>query len=226
MAKKTPERILHDELVAKIPEGSDRVLVKTEKGDQKYRPIAEIADSDVIQVNKNGIPIVMKAAPGRRKVPTIEPANNVVKEILKRKQAIVDDDPVFRATRHDPESPEILRQVMLALSEETACIRFDRLEAERNGEDPSSHSLRRINALKTLVDTYLKRKEQMGAKDIDLHSPAIRVMIKYIMDTIREAMVTVGEREEMIKTVFAKTAQMMGDETWERDLRNRMKNAI
>ena len=224
--RKSPEKTLHDELMAKVPPGAVTVLVKTAGGDQKYRLLAEVADTDEIQTNKSGTPIIMKAAPGRRKVPVLQPANDLVKEILKRKRDILEDDPVFKATKFDSESSDVLKQVMLALSEEAACIRFDRLEAERNGKATGQHSLHRINALKALVDTFLKRREQLGVKDIDLKSPAIGQLIKVLLDTFREAMVSTGEREEMIKTVFAKASQMMKDEMWENDLRNRMKNAL
>ncbi|MFA6235072.1 MAG: hypothetical protein WC824_12940 [Bacteroidota bacterium] len=224
--KPSSNKLQQDELLALIPEGVERVLVVSEKGVQHYRFIQDILATDEIQVNKEGLPIVMKIAPGRPKIPPILPANDVVKELMKRKRDTVEDDPVLRAARHDPEGPEVLNQILMALSEESACIRFDRLEAERNGADTGNHSMRRINALKALVDTWVKRKEQLGSKDVDLESPPVRMLIKFVFDTIREAMSSVGEQEEMIKTVFAKTAQMMGDDTWKNDLRNRMKNSI
>ena len=76
------------------------------------------------------------------------------------------------------------------------------------------------------MDTFLKRKDKLGTKELDLASPAIRMLVKYLLDTIREAMVSSGERDEMIRTVFAKFTQMMNDDTWRTDLKNRMKNAI
>jgi len=219
------KKSVHGDLIALIPKGADRVSVKTQKGEQKYRLISEIVDTDEIQLNRDGIPIVMKGSPGRRKIPVIEPVNDLVKELLRRKRETLDDDPVLKSAKLDSASPDMLHHVLLALGEEAACIRFERLEAERNGGETSSYSLRRIAALKALVDTWMKRKEQLGSRDVDLKAPAVRMLIKYVLDTMREAMSTCGEREEMIKTVYAKTAQMMGDESWESDLRNRMKNA-
>jgi len=213
------------ELMALIPPEADRVLVETEKGHSKYKPINEVLDTDKIQLNKDGVPIVMKSAPGRKKAPTVGPTNVVVKELLVRKQDAITTDEVVLATQKDPDSPDLLQHIMRALSEEAASIRFDRSEAERNGEDTSSHSLRRINALRALVEVWLKRRDQLGSKEVDLKSPAVRVLIKYLLDTFREAMVATGESEEMIKTVFARASQMMKDESWENDLRNRMKHA-
>ena len=218
-------QIRHKEMLEKIPKDAKYVQVVTEKGERKYREIKDLAETDELQLTTAGIPISMKTPPGRPKV-VVQPANDAVRDSIKRKRDTMEDDPVLRATRKDPESPDVLRQVLLALSEESACIKFDRIEAERTGQDTGTHSARRINALKSLVDTWLKRKDQLGSKDVDIRAPTIRMLLTYVLDTVREAMTSCGEQEEMIQTVFAKTAQMMGDESWENDLRNRMRNAI
>lgn len=203
----------------------DRVLVRTEKGPSKYKTRADILDTDVIRLDKAGLPIVMKTKPGRPRAPEIKPVTAVTKELVRRKQNSIAKDDVVTVIQQDPDSPNLLQHVLLALGEEAASIRFDRAEAERNGEDTSGHSLRRINALRALVEIWLKRREQLGSKEVDLKSPAVRMLIKYLLDTFRDAMVSTGESEEMIKTVFAKASQMMKEETWESDLKNRMKNA-
>ena len=223
--KRSQDKIQHAELMAKIPEGSDRVKVITCKGVLKYRPIAEVAYNDLIQVDKNGIPIVMMASVGRPKGAVVEPANPMVKELIKRKRETVDEDLVLRAAKHDLDSPDVLRQVVLALGEEAACLKFDRMEAERNHEDASALSTKRVKALEVVVNTWIKRKEVFGSKDIDINAPAVRVLASFILDTVREAMTAIGESDEMIRTLFAKTSQLMNDDNWMVDLKNRMKNS-
>lgn len=213
------------ELVPLIPEGASRVLVIDYKGNRRYRDPLELDPLDEIQVNKQGIPIVTSVSPGRPKVVPLEPLNDIVKEILKRKKESLEDDPMMRAAKHDTESPEVLRQALLALGEEAASIKFERQEAERKGQDATNQSHRRIGAIKVFVETWMKRKELLGSKEVDTRSPVTMTMIDFVLDTVREAMTSCGEQDEMIKTVFAKTAQLMRDETWEVDLRNRMKNA-
>jgi len=210
-------------LIDKIPEGAKLVSVVTENGEKKYRPPADLADTDEIQVNKNGIPIVMMAHPGRTKNPKVEPANAFVAELIRRKDEAIKADPIIAAARDKPDDPDVLQQVIVAFGEEAASIGFERAEAERKGEETSGLSLRRINALKALAETWLRRREQMASKGIDIDSPSFKAMFGFIMDTFKEAMLSCGVRGEMVETVFAKLAQMMNGE-WENEAKNRMKN--
>ena len=222
---KPKRKLSQEELKALIPEGSTRVQVIDYKGVLKYRHPLELDPLDEIQINRHGVPIVTSKSPGRPKVAPPEPADLVIKETLKRKQDSLEDDSLMRAAKHDTESPEVLRQALLALGEEAASIKFERLEAERKGLDATNQSHRRIGAIKAFVETWLKRKEILGAKDVDPKSPVTLTMIDFVLDTVREAMTACGTQDEMIKTVFAKAAQLMQDEAWEVDLRNRMKKA-
>jgi hypothetical protein len=219
-SKKAQER---SALLDKIPEGAKLILVVTQVGEKKYRPLADLSDSDDIQVNKDGIPIVMKAQPGRSKNPKIEPLNATVAEILRRKQESVGADPIIAAARDKPDDPDVLQQVIVAFGEEAASIAFERQEAERKGEETSGLSLRRINALKALAETWMRRRDQLTARGIDLDSSAFKALFSFIMQTFKEAMLSCGVRGEMVETVFAKLAQMTNGE-WENEAKNRMKN--
>jgi len=222
----TDDRIKYEQTIAKIPPGVDRVLVITEKGEQKYKAIADISVTDDIQFAKNGDPIVMRVKPGRpKKAPTIAPVTPAVKELVKHKHIALEKDPVLCAVKQDLDSPEVIRQVMLALGEEAASLKFERVEAERVGADTSGFSLRRVNALKAFIETWLKRREQAGVKDINPKTPAGQALVRFIAQTYKEAMEALGLRDEMIKTIFSKVAAAMDSDDWANELRNRMKNA-
>jgi hypothetical protein len=110
------------------------------------------------------------------------------------------------------------------MSEEAASIVFERHEAERKGKETSNLSMRRINALKSIGDTWLRRKEQLSGKEIDLDSVVFKALFGFIMDTFKESLSESGLRPEMVDTVFAKLGSKL-DEEWSSDARNRMKNA-
>jgi len=212
-------------LLSKLPEGAARIKVKTTTGEIHYRAIEDLADTDQILTKDDGTPIVMKSSPGRRKAVVIEPANATIKEILRRKGEYLDEDPLRKIARDDPESPDVLQHIMVGMSEEAASLAFDRMEAERNGKDTGTLSHRRILAMKALGETWLKRREQVTSRGIDLDSSAFEAVFGYTMETFKEAMAASKARPEMIETVFAKFSQMIDDE-WKAEAKHRMKKLV
>lgn len=213
-------------LLAKIPPGTVRVYVRAETGQFHYKDLDQLADTDEIQVDRHGKPIVMMTKPGRKKQITLTPANDTVAEILRRKAEAEDRDPILRVAKTDPESTDVLHQIVLALGGEAASILFERTEAERRGEETSGLSVRRIKALEALAGTWLKRKEQLVSRGVDLDSPAFRAVFQYIVTTMQESMSSLGLRSELIETVFAKFSKVVDSEEWGTEARNRMKHVV
>lgn len=217
-----------DKLLALLPKGAQRIKVKDEKGRIKYRELTDLLDNDVIQVNKDGTPVVMRTKPGRKLndgIVKLQPASDIVAELIRQKTIQIDDDPILAIAKKDPESPDLLQQTMIAIAHEAASIGFERQEAERLGVETSNISTRRINALKTVVDTWLKRKEQLSGKTVDLKSPAVQAIFKYLFEIFRDSMEKSGVVNEVIETVFSQVATIIDDERWENEMKNRMKNA-
>jgi hypothetical protein len=212
-------------LLAKVPPEAKLVYVKTDTGRCKYKRPDALAESDVIQTKKDGTPVVMLVDPGRPKSVELAPANPVVAELIKRKSEAMEDDPILRAAKEQPEDPVVLQEVVVALGVEAASLGFERAEAERKGEDTSSLSVRRIGALKALADTWLKRKDQITTRGVDLDSPAFKAIMAFTMQTFKEALEDSGARPEMVEVVFNKIAELMGDE-WEAEAKNRMKHIV
>lgn len=223
--KRTKATDRFDVLLAKVPKGSKFVQVKTELGKIKYRPIEDLTDKDEIQVNKEGIPVGMKGNPGRPKAVTLEPATRVVAEIIKLKNEILENDPVLKAVRERPEDPDVLHQIILGLGEEAASIGFERMRAEQAGEKTSELSVRRVGAFKAMADTWLKRKDQITSRGIDMNSQSYRVFMEFVIETFRDSMLGAGARPELVETVFARLVKSMNDE-WIAEAKNRMKNVV
>lgn len=213
------------DLLAKIPPSATRVRVRTAKGDQKYKPIAELVDTDEIQVTKFGDPIVMKGSPGRKTTVTVGPVNATVAVLIQRKTSSLDTDPVLMKTRGAPDSPDVLHEVLVGLSEEAASLRFERDEAAREGKDTSGLSAKRVIALKAVGDTWLKRMDQMSGKLVDMDSQGFQALYGLLMETMRTAMTATKLRPEQVETVFAKFASLVDDD-WKVEAKNRMKNVV
>jgi hypothetical protein len=148
-----------------------------------------------------------------------------VAEIVRRKNDSILKDPVLQAVKTSPEDAAVLHQVVLALGEEAASLGFERLEAERDGKETSNISIRRVNTLKALADTWLKRKDQIVSRGIDLNSPVFKALLQYLLETFQEALVETGERPEMVEAVFARLGKLMS-EGWEAEAKNRMKKVL
>ena len=153
----------------------------------------------------------------------LPPATPLIGDLLKLKEGHLRSDPIIQAAEATPESAEVLNQVLLAIGEEAASLRFERMEAERTGGDTSTLSMRRVQALKAIGDTWIKRKEQIQSRGIDMESPAFGALFEFIMETFVDAMVAAGVRKELSDTVVAVLSKMVNEDSWKVDAKAKMK---
>ena len=212
----------HGIILSRLPPGTARIQVVDEAGKTGWRAPSEVSIRDTIVLNNDGNPIIMSGNPGRKRKIEILPASDVIAEIVRRKKAAVKEDPLVDSVRKKPETSKVLDRVMEGLAEEAASLSFEREEAERKGQETSNISIRRVNALKAVGDTWLKRKEQLTANSVDMDSPAFGVVFKLIMETLRSSMEQAGLRPEQVETVFARFSKRV-DDTWKAEARARMK---
>ena len=220
MPKKSPSK---KTLLASIPSDATRVKVRDEFGATKWRELDAIFDTDELLLKDNA-PITMKGKPGRKAATKLEPSTEATAEVIRQKNLALSKDPISKLAECSPESPDVLHEVMKAMSEEAASIAFERREAERKGKETSNLSMRRINALKSIGDTWLRRKEQLAGKEVDMDSAVFKALFGFIMDTFKDSMSESGVRSEMVETVFAKMGSKLDDD-WTSEARSRMKNA-
>lgn len=212
-------------LLTKVPPGAKRVLVLTKDGARKYKDRDQLDDLDTLVLNETGVPIVMMTAPGRPAVKPLAPVNADVAAKVKAKAALTSTDALARALRANPEDPSLLNHILGALTEEVTSIKFEREEAERDGRDTSGLSVKRIQGLSALANTWLKHRELTVAKEIDLRSPSFQAAVRFMMETFKESMLSSGLRPEMIEAVFAKASMSMAKPDWESEARSRMAKA-
>jgi len=226
MARISKERLARAAILDKLPPDAVRVLVVDNMGAKKYRDFASLADDDVIQLKKDGDPIVMRAKPGRQTPVGVGPANKTVKEVLKRKKKAMDKDPVYRTITSSPDSPNVLHEVIKGLGEETASLKFEREEAARLGQGTANFSTKRVAALKATADIWLKRMDQIGGKAIDLDSPVYLALFSHTLSTLKASMEAARLRPEEVEVVFTRFATMVSEDEWKEEALLLMKKAI
>jgi hypothetical protein len=83
--------------------------------------------------------------------------------------------------------------------------------------------MRRVQALKAIGDTWIKRKEQIQSRSVDLESPAFAALFTLICETFVRAMLGAGVRQELADSTMAAFSKML-DDSWKSDAKNRMKD--
>lgn len=210
-----------------VPEGALRVRVIDAKGGQRWRKLEEVRGDDAPDLMPDGQPLFQNKPIGRP--PKVElhdvlkPTTELVKDLVKVKIAQMRTDTIVATTETSPESSDVLNQVMSGLAEEAAALRFERMEAERNGQDSSQLSVRRVHALKAIGDAWIKRKEQIQNKSVDLESRTFEKLLGFISETFALALEEAGVELEMSNSVFDLFGKKLEDEGWKNEAKSRMK---
>lgn len=210
-------------LLKTLPPEAARVQVRDNIGKTRYKKPEEVLDTDQILLDQNGCVIFMAGAPGRKKKPDLRPVSPKIEERLRAKKEYLDDDELYDIIRKNPESGVVLDCVMGGLAEEAASLGFERQEAERQGESTSQISMRRINALKSVGESWIKRKEQIISAGVDLESKAFEKLFLYIAETFKESVEDVMHaRPEMVETLFAHFSKKTKGDSWVKEATKRM----
>ena len=200
----------------KLPDEATRVKVTDASGKDRWRNLGDIKADDTLCINpKEDAPFYMANTPGRKPKKPDSPKNAKKKKQIKQ-------DPLVIISRDNPESPEVINQVIEGLAQEAAHIDIARTEMKLEGRDAINAATKRSQALRAVGETWLRRKEQVQKNDIDLKSPQFSAMFEFIMETFKESMYATGMRDEAVETVFAKLSHKL-DAAWEAEAKNRMK---
>jgi len=220
------------EILEALPLEISRIAVTTKEGEVKYRKVEEVELEDVLMFNKSNQPVVMRGKAGRPSdlptldLPSLQDTSNFVplpNRLKKRKDLVVaqtpqptalnyQNDRVLAQVSQDPESLDVLHSVMMGLAEEAAAMAQARVSLEAQGKNTSNVSSKRVSALRAIGDTWMKRKEQLGGKGIDLEGLAFKRVFGFTMETFRKALTQSNIRPEQIEVIFAKLANLMGDD--------------
>jgi hypothetical protein len=213
-------------LVEMLPQGIARVRVTSAEGKQCYKSVPDILDTDTVDLTAAGKPIVMRTHPGRPHgtKSTLPPVSKQAEEVSLAKDTHEALSDLVSVTRQNPEADAVFHTLMSGLAVEITSLEFERREAERKGEDTSNVSAKRVRAIKTMTDAWLKKREKVDSGTIDLEGVAFKTLFSFMLETVRGAMGDSGMRPEHIETVFAKLSKRLAD-GWAEDAKARMREA-
>jgi len=197
-----------------LPAGVKRIRVRDDMGRMKWRKPSGLLDTDIIELDALGSPHTMTGTMGRKAIAKLPASSFTAGQIATNKKDHIRKDKLVKLTKDSPESTKVLNQILVGLCEEAASLSFERLEAERRGENSVSISTKRVSALKAISETWAKKKELTTATgDIDMDSPAFEGLFAFLMKTFRDAMEEAKVTPDMAQAVFAKLSKIM-DEGW------------
>jgi hypothetical protein len=216
------------QLHAMLPQGIARVRVTSAEGKQYYKAVPDILDTDTVDLTAAGKPIVMRNTPGRpvgsTTKPMLPPVSKQAEEVSQAKDNHEALSDLVSVTKQNSEADAVFHTLMNGLAVEITSLEFERREAERKGEDTSNISSKRVRAIKTMTDAWLKKREKVDSGTIDLEGVAFKTLFAFTLETVRGAMGDSGMRPEHIETVFAKLSKRLAD-GWAEDAKARMREA-
>lgn len=209
-----------------LPDGTKRVQVLTSQGAIKYVAPADVdLNHDEIPL-VGGLPVTMKGQPGRRAKTVLPPATPAIAEVVAARDDHVDNDGILKEVRKSPEGTPLMDLVLAGMADEAAVLEFERKEIERNGGDTTNISIKRARVLKSIADTWLKRKSVTDGGLIDLDGPPFQALFSMIIDAFREAMQSAGAREELIAVTFTNLLKTVKEPTWRGDAKSKMRENL
>ncbi len=216
------------QLLAMLPQGISRVRVTSAEGKQYYKAVPDILDTDTVDLTAAGKPIVMRTPPGRPQGSTaksaLPPVSKQAEEVSQAKDNHEALSDLVAVTKQNSEADAVFHTLMNGLAVEITSLEFERREAERKGEDTSNISSKRVRAIKTMTDAWLKKREKVDSGTIDMEGVAFKTLFSFMLETVRGAMGDSGMRPEHIETVFAKLSKRLAD-GWAEDAKARMREA-
>lgn len=219
----------NQEILLTLPHGVERVLVKTPDGKKSYKLLAEVTDEDEIQLKKDGTPIGSMNPVGRPPIGVAFTLSAGDPGGVKRAQmdSHIHHDVLVSGLRKDQETSEVLSQVLREISQDIARIDYLRAQVDPDRRaEIADLTIKRIKALGQFYDTLFRRYEISLEKNVpDVRSPAVKEVVRYLLETVREMMIKVKVRAETIDSVFNELGPTLSDPTWESQLKSRMEKA-
>jgi len=151
---------------------------------------------------------------GSGQIPTgelLDPAD--VKRDLRDRVAFVKDQPLVRNLT-DGASAQAMDTLLVEIAEEISHLKWERRKAAKDGKNTAQYTVARVNGLRALAETLIRRKEASIAENLDLKSPRLQKIFKIWMQFFYEAMEKSDVSSEIINVVFQQMkADMIG---WEK----------
>lgn len=220
------------------------VKVVNLRGERVWKKVSELLPEDEYILKEDGSPYQMTHMPGRKKtskkkekLPDLSFKEVIsgkkkdeskslrkkrLEELYQKRKEHLDRSSLVSVVKHSPESLDVLQNIMVGIASEVESMTFDRDLASRNGQETSMISTRIVQGYKAIGDAFLKRQDQIMESELDLSSLVFRNLLKYIMETVKEAMLAVEIPPGEVEAALMKVSEKMNQETWVLEARKRM----
>jgi hypothetical protein len=162
-----------------------------------------------------------RGGPGRPPSFPLEPKDEMVGEIMKRRERTIKKGSLRRTINQNPDSPDVLDTLMEEMAREVHGLEFDRKEEIRKeGEADPTYSSKRVTALKSIGNLFFKKRDMILDEMFDLESEKFQKLFKFWLHKIRDAALKVLT-EEQVQLLFDKIEEEFED--WEDEAKSYIK---
>lgn len=163
---------------------------------------------------------------GRGRPPAIplEPEDEMVREIMRRREKQIDTSTLREQVDQDPDSLDVLDELMSEMAREVAGLEFDRREEIRKkGAADPTYSSKRVTALKAIGDIFFKKRDQLLEETFDFSSKKFQKLFTFWLKKVRKVATQVMS-EEKVELFFEKLEDEF--ENWQDEAMNHIKSHL
>lgn len=135
---------------------------------------------------------------------------------LQARDAFLEKQQLFRSVRDGSPLTDVYDLLLTEIAEEIGHLKFDRKKAVKDGKNPTPYTIARVQSLKQLAESLLKKKETLGQDNIDFKHPKIQKMFRLWMAFFYECMEKSQLDKSVIDLVFAQIQADLSD--WEKKI--------
>lgn len=161
---------------------------------------------------------VTRRGRGRPRKVELLPENKAVEAIVKARDQHVGNDGLLKALKKDPNSLNVLDQIVKQMAYEASMLDFERQELQRKGEDASVVSGKKILALARTADLYFKKRDAVLDQAFDFKSKRFEKLLEWLfMKVVKKSAQEAGLSGEQLTILFNKISEKFEDERWTED---------
>lgn len=170
--------------------------------------ISSLKEQDSDDAENQNVPMKVVGASAVKHPSTIKvvdqealPIDPLVAKRMK-KDAAKKKDSLLRVLKNNPSSPEAFDVLVEELGEEIFSLKYERERLESEDKDITNVAGKRVVAIKSFIDTLLKKREISGNADLDLKSDQMQIVMRLIFTKLQDTFKASGYAPEAIQTFF------------------------
>jgi hypothetical protein len=119
---------------------------------------------------------------------------------------------------------QALDLIISEIAAEVQSLERRRVSEEHRQWNSAQTSSRRVMALAKIADLLLERRKAVFTEGLDLKSPAVKILIEYVLEKVKVTLMSLRLEAELIERFLTELPKNM--ETWEADVNSRVRRTI